>query len=90
MHETKKYLGVSQKMKKILLVMFMVLFTAAAGFCGEFENTLKKAERGDVEAQYILGLRYYEGEKYDSQSNIDFSFLEDPRWKSLMTAPGQR
>jgi len=70
-------------MKKILLVMFMVLFTAAAGFCGEFENTLKKAERGDVEAQYILGLRYYEGEKYDSQSNIDFSFLEDPRWQEL-------
>jgi hypothetical protein len=50
-------------MKKILLVMFIVLFTAAPVFCGEFEDTLKKAEQGDAFAQYSLGNLYKYGLK---------------------------
>jgi len=49
-------------MKKILLVMSIVLFTAASVFCGEFEDTLKKAEQGDVWAQYDLGFMYFDGQ----------------------------
>lgn len=47
-------------MKKILLVMFIVLFTAASVFCSEFEDTLKKAE-GHADAQFELGLAYLDG-----------------------------
>jgi hypothetical protein len=49
------------EMKKTLLVMFIVLFTAASGFCGEFENTLKNAEQGVAEAQFSLGILYDQG-----------------------------
>jgi len=49
-------------MKKILLVMFIVLFTAASVFCGEFEETLKRAEQGDAVAQNEIGIMFSEGE----------------------------
>jgi hypothetical protein len=49
-------------MKKILLVMFIVLFTAASVFCGEFEETLKKAEQGYAYAQYYLAWIYDDGQ----------------------------
>lgn len=46
-------------MKKILLVMFILLFTAASVFCGEFENALERAEQGNADAQFYLGAMYY-------------------------------
>jgi TPR repeat protein len=49
-------------MKKILLVMFIVLFTASSVFCGEFEKTLKKAEQGLADAQIDLAVMYYIGQ----------------------------
>lgn len=49
-------------MKKILLVMLMLLFTATSAFCGEFEDALKMAEQGDAEAQVRLGTMYYDGQ----------------------------
>jgi len=48
-------------MKKILLVMLIVLFSAVSVFCGEFEDTLKKAKQGDASAQAVLGLMYAKG-----------------------------
>ena len=50
------------KMKKILIVMFIVFFTTASALCGEFEKTLKKAEQGNVNAQYDLGWKYFFGQ----------------------------
>jgi S1-C subfamily serine protease len=49
-------------MKKVLLVMFIVLFTAASVFCGEFEDTLKMAEQGDIDSQCKIGDIYYRGD----------------------------
>jgi TPR repeat protein len=49
-------------MKKILLSIFVVLFTAATVFSGEFEDKLKKAEQGHAWAQYYLGLTYSLGQ----------------------------
>jgi uncharacterized protein len=49
-------------MKKSLLVMIIVLFTATSAFCGEFENALKMAEQGDAEAQNSLGAMYAKGQ----------------------------
>lgn len=49
-------------MKKILLVMLIVLFTATSGFCGQFEDVLKKAEQGDAAAQSELGEIYAKGQ----------------------------
>jgi len=59
-------------MKKILMVIFFVLFTAASAFCGEFEDTLKKAEQGDAKAQGMLGLMYEQGKgvKQDSKQAV--------------------
>jgi uncharacterized protein len=48
-------------MKKILLVMIIVLFTDASVFCGDFEDTLNKAEQGDAGAQLYLGIIYSTG-----------------------------
>lgn len=48
-------------MKKILMIMLIVLFTATCAFCGEFEGALKMAERGDAEAQNNLGVIYAKG-----------------------------
>ena len=45
-------------MKKVLLVTLIILFSAGIGFCGEFEDTLKKAGQGDAGAQYFIGLMY--------------------------------
>jgi len=49
-------------MKNILLVMIILLLTVTSVFCGEFEDILKKAEQGDVDAQNVLGWMYSEGE----------------------------
>jgi TPR repeat protein len=49
------------KVKKILLAMFIILFTAPSVFCGDFENTLKKADKGDAKAQINLGDMFYDG-----------------------------
>jgi TPR repeat protein len=48
-------------MKKLLLVLFFILFTTASVFCGEFEDLLKKAQMGDVSAQGALGSLYHHG-----------------------------
>lgn len=48
-------------MKKILLVMFLGLFTATYAFCGQFEDVLRMAEQGDAAAQSKLGEIYAKG-----------------------------
>jgi TPR repeat protein/formylglycine-generating enzyme required for sulfatase activity len=49
-------------MKKVLLVLLIILVSASSVFCGEFEDTLKKAEQGGADAQCNLGLMYYTGQ----------------------------
>jgi TPR repeat protein len=60
------YIQRETEMKKILLVMFIALFTASSAFCGEFEEILKKAEQGDAWAQCQVGSMYYRGEGNNS------------------------
>lgn len=48
-------------MKKILILILLVLFCFDSVWSGEFEDTLKKAELRDAEAQYDLGVRYFYG-----------------------------
>jgi len=48
-------------MKKFLLVSILILLSVVSAFCGEFEDTLKKAEQGDAFAQVELGLMYSRG-----------------------------
>lgn len=48
-------------MKKSVLVVIIVLFYGAFAFCGEFEDILKAAGQGDVNAQFNLGWMYAEG-----------------------------
>jgi len=48
-------------MKKCLLIFLIILFSVGSAFCGEFKDTLKKAEQGDADAQYRLGFMYYRG-----------------------------
>jgi hypothetical protein len=42
-------------MKRILLVMIIFLFTDASVFCGDFEDTLNKAEQGNAGDQFYFG-----------------------------------
>jgi len=49
-------------MKKILLISIIILFSAVSVFCGEFEDTLKKAEQGIARAQLAVALMYDTGE----------------------------
>ena len=49
-------------MKKILILVLLVLFCSGSVFGGEFEDTLKKAEQGNIEAQYSLGNKYTNGQ----------------------------
>ncbi len=49
-------------MKKFLMVLMIILFSAVTGLCGEFEDTLKKAVQGDAEAQNNLGFMYEKGQ----------------------------
>lgn len=62
-------------MKKILLVMFIALFTVTSAFCGEFEDTLKLAEQGDAEAQKNLGLMYDNGQGVIQNYKIAYNGL---------------
>ena len=71
-------------MKKILLVMIIILFSAASIFCGEFEDTLKKAEQGNALAQFNLGHKYLEGQGVSK--NYKFSYA----WASLAAAEGHK
>jgi hypothetical protein len=48
-------------MKKIFPAVIIILFCAASVFCGEFEDILRAAERGDVHSQFNLGWMYAEG-----------------------------
>jgi TPR repeat protein len=48
-------------MKKILLVMIVVLFTATSALCDQFEDVVKMAEQGDAAAQSKLGEIYAKG-----------------------------
>jgi|SRR6056297_470821 len=59
-------------MKKIIsvtFIMFVVLNFGSLGFCG-FEETLKKAQKGDAKSQYEIGHKYY----------IDFNFDKAGHW----------
>jgi hypothetical protein len=49
-------------MKKILFILLIILFSNGPVICGEFEDTLKKAEQGIAEAQHKLGSMYSKGE----------------------------
>ena len=49
-------------MKKNIILILFVLFCSGSVFGGEFEDTLIKAEQGDIIAQGILGGIYYNGE----------------------------
>lgn len=49
------------KMKKILIFVLLVLCCFVSAYGGEFEDTLKRAEQGDVEAQNSLGYMYCNG-----------------------------
>jgi len=48
-------------MKRLLILILFVLFCSSSVFGGEFEDTLKSAEQGNVFAQNDLGVLYYEG-----------------------------
>ena len=48
-------------MTKFLVVLLTILFSAGSVFCGEFEDILKKADKGDAKAQINLGDMYYDG-----------------------------
>ena len=47
----------------------MILLCSSFVFCGEFEDTLSKAEQGDTTAQFIIALMY------DDQSNCEKTFF---------------
>lgn len=49
-------------MKKIFLITIIILFSALSAFSGEFEETLKAAEQGDINAQFLLGVMYHDGQ----------------------------
>jgi uncharacterized protein len=49
-------------MKKNIILIVFVLFCSGSVFGSEFEDTLIKAEQGDIIAQGILGGIYYNGE----------------------------
>ena len=48
-------------MKKILISIFLILFCVLPVWSGEFEDTKKSAEQGNMNAQRNLGLIYIEG-----------------------------
>jgi len=50
-------------MKKILILVLFILCCSGFVFAGEFEDTLKKAEQGDAEAQSNLGFMYDNGKR---------------------------
>jgi len=56
-------------MKKILILFLVILLCSSFVFCGEFEDTLSKAEQGDTTAQFIIALMY------DDQSNCEKTFF---------------
>jgi len=49
-------------MKKFLMFVLLILCFSGPVFCGEFEDTLKKAEQGNAFAQYNLGWMYANGQ----------------------------
>lgn len=49
-------------MKNLLIISFLILFSTSPVWPGEFEDTLKKADQGDAEAQFNLGSLYLDGE----------------------------
>ena len=48
-------------MKKILILILLILCCTSSVFGGKFEDTLKKAEQGNADAQYNLGFMYGTG-----------------------------
>jgi len=45
-------------MKRLLILILFILFCSGSVFGGEFEDTLIKAEQGDIIAQGNLGFMY--------------------------------
>ena len=70
--------------KRILMVLMIILFSAVTGLCGEFEDTLKKAEQGDAGAQYSLGFMYNDGEGVPQDYKFAYA------WSSLAAAQGDQ
>jgi hypothetical protein len=54
----------AEMMKKLSLILVFSLLLAAGGCgkSGQFDETMKKAQQGDAEAQNKLGALYYKGE----------------------------
>ncbi len=49
-------------MQKISIIVLLILYCAGSALCGEFGDFLKKAEQGDVDAQYNIGVIYDNGQ----------------------------
>jgi uncharacterized protein len=67
-------------MKKLLLLL--LLLPALVFGQGDFEETKALADSGDASAQYLLGLKYYEGE------GVPQHYEEAVKWWRLASAQG--
>ena len=67
-----------KKIIKLLLVACVIVITApSTSFSEETidQSALERARLSDIEAQYNLGLRYYEG-----RGNVPRNYVEAHRW----------
>lgn len=75
-------------MKKILIPILLALFCAGSAFCGEFEDTLKKAEQGDAKAQYSIGLMYNNGQGVTQDFKQAFYWFKKSAEQGFANAQG--
>ncbi|MDA3788903.1 MAG: tetratricopeptide repeat-containing serine protease family protein [Desulfobacula sp.] len=63
-------------MKRFLFVSILILLSVVSAFCGEFEDTLKKAEQGNADAQNNLGKMYHNGHRIGLDNKQAFYWLK--------------
>lgn len=71
-------------MKKIFIITMIILLGCVLVFAGEFEDTSKKAEQGDIIAQYALGVMYKKG------VGVPQNYKQAYIWFSLAAAQGHK
>ena len=69
-------------MNSILRTLLVFVLLAVAGFAADFAETKKKAEAGDAEAQYNLGVLY------DNGMGVPKDFAESAKWWRLAAEQG--
>lgn len=71
-------------MKKVLIVSMIILLGCTLVLANEFEDAFKKAEQGDLNAQYDLGMMYKSG--LGVPQNYKLAYI----WFSLAAAKGHK